>query len=110
MFKNIRKPWQAALFIVVTSTAALISVQAQANKLVFIKRPTPPGPIPSAYPSASLNNGIISFTADTNGYPMITTLSILGTQVMPFDNAGAGFQMAARSSAGNAYNPTQGNL
>ncbi|HWT40316.1 MAG TPA: hypothetical protein VN081_03560 [Dongiaceae bacterium] len=38
---------------------------------------------------------------------MITTLSILGTQVMPFDNVGAGFQMAARSTAGNAYNPTQ---
>lgn len=67
---------------------------------------SPPDPFPSPT-SAAFNNGIISFTADTNGYPMITTLSVLGSQIVPFDNAGAGFQMDARSSLGNAYNPTQ---
>ena len=38
---------------------------------------------------------------------MISNLYILGTRVMPFDNAGAGFQMTGRSAQGNAYNPTQ---
>lgn len=53
------------------------------------------------------NNGIISMNIDENGFPMISNLSVLGNGVMYFDNAGAGLQMDARSSLGNAYNPTQ---
>lgn len=53
------------------------------------------------------DNGVISFTANERGVPMISTLSVLGTQVMPYDNAGAGFQMTGRSSLDDAYNPTQ---
>jgi hypothetical protein len=53
------------------------------------------------------SNGIISYDANAYGIPMISNLSILGTRVMPYDNAGAGFQMTGRSAAGNAYNPTQ---
>lgn len=53
------------------------------------------------------NNGVISFDANMYGVPMISRLRILGTEVMPYDNAGAGFQMTGRSSAGNLYNPTQ---
>lgn len=60
----------------------------------------------SAGNQASFNNGIISISANTNGYPTVTNVSVLGTTIVPFDNPGANFQMAARSAAGNAYNPT----
>lgn len=53
------------------------------------------------------NNGVIAFDSNANGVPMISEIRILGTAVMKYDNVGAGFQMTARSSAGNAYNPTQ---
>jgi len=53
------------------------------------------------------NNGIISYDANMYDIPMVSRLRILGTQVMPYDNAGAGLQMTGRSAAGNAYNPTQ---
>ena len=53
------------------------------------------------------SNGIYSYSANQFGYPMISNLYVGGTLVMPFDNAGAGFQMTSRSSSGNAYNPTQ---
>jgi len=66
---------------------------------------TPPPPPKTTYNAH--NNGIISFTADTNGFPMITELAVLGTVLVPFDNVGAGFQMTGRSTLGNAYNPTQ---
>lgn len=52
-------------------------------------------------------NGIISFDANMYNYPMISRLRIMQTEVMPYDNPGAGFQMTGRSSAGNIYNPTQ---
>jgi hypothetical protein len=55
----------------------------------------------------SKNNGIISYTANASSVPMISTLSVLGTLLLPYDNVGAGFQMTGRSAAGNAYNPTQ---
>lgn len=62
---------------------------------------------PASAQTYTKNNGIISYDANMYGIPMISRLRILGTQVMPYDNAGAGFQMTGRSAAGNAYNPTQ---
>lgn len=54
------------------------------------------------------NNGVLGVYLNYYGYPMITSLSILNTAVVPHDNAGADFQMTARSANGNAYNPTLG--
>lgn len=54
----------------------------------------------------SKNNGVISYTANANNVPMISTLSVLGTLLMPYDNVGAGYQMTGRSSS-TFYNPTQ---
>lgn len=67
--------------------------------------PSPPPP-PPVYDTWQ-NNGIISMNIDEYGFPMISNLSVLGNGVMYFDNAGAGLQIDARSSLGNAYNPTQ---
>jgi len=53
------------------------------------------------------SNDIISVEINRN-YPIITSFRINGTLVVPDDNAGADFQMTARSIDGNAYNPTQG--
>jgi hypothetical protein len=36
------------------------------------------------------NNAIISYTANENNIPMISTLSVLGTQLIPYDNVGSG--------------------
>jgi len=63
--------------------------------------------VPVAAQTYTKNNGIISYDANMYDIPMISRLRILGTQVMPYDNAGAGLQMTGRSAAGNAYNPTQ---
>lgn len=67
----------------------------------------PPPPPPPPPQNTWQNNGILSMNIDENGFPMISNLSVLGNGVMYFDNAGAGLQMDARSSLGNAYNPTQ---
>lgn len=53
------------------------------------------------------NNGIISMNINEDGFPMVSNLSVLGNGVMYFDNAGSGLQVDARSSLGDAYNPTQ---
>jgi len=63
--------------------------------------------IPASAQTYTKNNGIISYDANRYGIPMISRLRILGTQVMPYDNVGAGLQMTGRSTAGNVYNPTQ---
>jgi hypothetical protein len=76
-------------------------VSALFNVPAFSHAEAPERPFPY------LSNGIFAVSADSNGYPTVTKLSVLGTTIVPFDNAGAGFQMAARSSLGNAYNPTQ---
>src|SRR5207244_673127 len=54
------------------------------------------------------NNGVIKIDLNQFGYPMITSMYILDSLVVPHDNAGADFQMTGRSRYGNAYNPTQG--
>lgn len=54
------------------------------------------------------DNGVIHVELNGYGYPMITNFKILGATAVPHDNAGADFQMTARSAQGNAYNPTQG--
>lgn len=59
---------------------------------------------PAAAQTYTKNNGVISYDANMYGVPMISRLRILGTQVMPYDNAGAGFQMTGRSAAGNPRN------
>lgn len=69
--------------------------------------PPPPPPPPPPPTNTWQNNGIISMNINEYGFPMISNLSVLGNGVMLFDNAGAGLQMDARSSLGNAYNPTQ---
>ena len=40
--------------------------------------------------------------------PIITSMWVMGKLAVPHDNIGADFQMTARSSKGDAYNPTQG--
>ncbi|MBF6025819.1 hypothetical protein [Lysobacter niastensis] len=40
--------------------------------------------------------------------PIITSMWVMGRLAVPHDNIGADFQMATRSSKGDAYNPTQG--
>lgn len=52
------------------------------------------------------DNGVIRVNLNEGGYPMITSMYILGTEVVPHDNAGADFQMAARERSN--YNPTLG--
>jgi hypothetical protein len=58
-------------------------------------------------------NGIIKIKINEphpNGvrYPLISSLYIGNTLVMPPDNAGADFQITTRSSKGNLWNPTLG--
>jgi len=70
----------------------------------------PPGggggtPPPST--TISKNNGVILVNSNVFNVPMISAISVLGTPLLQYDNPGAGLQMTARSSAGNAYNPTQ---
>lgn len=52
-----------------------------------------------------LNERVLPFMTRA---PMITGLWIAGRQAVPHDNAGADFQMTARGTEGNEYNPTQG--
>ncbi|MGH8082032.1 MAG: hypothetical protein ACREP7_15770 [Lysobacter sp.] len=54
------------------------------------------------------DNGVLRVRLNESGYPMITSMWLLNSLVVPHDNAGADFQMTLRSSRGNAYNPTQG--
>ncbi|TDR40022.1 hypothetical protein DFR29_11474 [Tahibacter aquaticus] len=54
------------------------------------------------------DNGIIRVRLYDYNTPMITGMWILGRVAVPHDNIGADFQMATRSSQGDAYNPTQG--
>lgn len=53
-------------------------------------------------------NGIYSIKFGEEGFPIITSIDILGRTVVPHNSVGADFQMTARSSRGNSYNPTQG--
>jgi len=66
-------------------------------------------------PVFTKSNGI--FTVEWNGpcalaggaqYPVVTRLWVSGELVIPNIGDGATLQMCARSSMGNAYNPTQG--
>lgn len=77
--------------------------------------PAPPAPPPTTtppteplpIPGRDLDNGVIRIRM--NDYaPIITSMWVMGKLAVPHDNIGADFQMAARSSKGDAYNPTQG--
>lgn len=54
------------------------------------------------------SNGIYTIKFGEEGFPIITSIDILGRTVVPHNSVGADFQMTARSARGNSYNPTQG--
>ena len=66
------------------------------------------------YPGGRMGNGVIQIEMNgraINGplSPMITHMTIGGgLEVVPRENAGAGFQFSSRSEGGNKYNPTIG--
>ena len=66
------------------------------------------------YPGGRMGNGVIQIEMNgraINGplSPMITHMTIGGgLDVVPRENAGAGFQFSSRSEGGNKYNPTIG--
>ena len=51
------------------------------------------------------DNGVLRVSFFDGGYPAISSLKILGLEIIPQDNAGGDFQMAARNSS---VNPTLG--
>lgn len=73
----------------------------------------PPAPPPSAPPAPPplegdvLDNGMIRIQMNAPA-PLITRMWVNGVLAVPHDNVGADFQMSARSSKGDAYNPTLG--
>lgn len=60
-----------------------------------------------AEPGYELDNGLIRIRMDDVA-PIITQMWVAGTPAVVHDNIGADFQMTARSTKGDAYNPTQG--
>ncbi len=54
------------------------------------------------------SNDVYDIWMNQHSAPVITRLDVVGNVVVPWDNVGAQFQMTARSTAGNAWNPTQG--
>lgn len=52
-------------------------------------------------------NGIYDIWMNQYNAPVITQLNVVGNVVVPWDNPGAQFQMTARSTLGNLWNPTQ---
>lgn len=63
----------------------------------------------SRSPSAGidLDNGVIRIRMIDHA-PIVTSMWVMGIQAVPHDNVGADLQMAARSTKGDGYNPTQG--
>lgn len=53
------------------------------------------------------SNSVYDIWMNQHNVPVITRLDVTGNVVVPWDNPGAQFQMTARSTAGNAWNPTQ---
>lgn len=54
------------------------------------------------------SNDVYNVYLNQDGYPIVTTVRVAGSDYIPHDNAGADLSIAIRSAQSNQYNPTLG--